>query len=85
MQIINMKNITSEIQLSLDEIKSRLDIEKEKIIEPEGLTMKQKKKKKNIYIYIYISMSPSLVFFISYITYVRKYNTQKNKGKNTDL
>ena len=51
MQIINMKNITSEIQLSLDEIKSRLDIEKEKIIEPEGLTMKQKKK--NIYIYIY--------------------------------
>ena len=28
MQIINMKNITSEIQLSLDEIKSRLDIEK---------------------------------------------------------
>ena len=53
MQIINMKNITSEIQLSLDEIKSRLDIEKEKIIEPEGLTMKQKEKKKKIYIYIY--------------------------------
>lgn len=44
MQILNMKNITFEIELSLDEIKSRLDIEKEKIIEPEGLTMKQKKK-----------------------------------------
>lgn len=77
MQILNMKNITFEIELSLDEIKSRLDIEKEKIIEPEGLTMKQKKKR--------IFMSPSLVFFISYISYVRKYNTQKNKGKNRDL
>ena len=43
MQILNMKNVTSEMQLSLNEIKSRLDIEKEKIIEPEGLTMKQKK------------------------------------------
>lgn len=36
MQILNIKNITSEMQLSLDEIKSRLDIEKEKIIEPGG-------------------------------------------------
>ena len=66
MQIINMKNITSEIQLSLDEIKSRLDIEKEKIIEPEGLTMKQKEKKKNIYIYIYIHVPQPGIFHFLY-------------------
>lgn len=43
MEILKMKNTMSEMKLFLDEINRRLNIEKEKIIELEGITMKQRK------------------------------------------
>ena len=58
-----MKNTMSEMKLPLDEIKSRLNTEKEKIIELEVLTTKQKKTP---------SVPCVLVFFISYISCVRE-------------
>lgn len=43
MEILKMKTTMSEMKLFLDEINRRLNIEKEKIIELEGITVKQRK------------------------------------------